>query len=111
MSSRTVHLSKVCAEMTLIIDELIIDELFYRAEDIDTMETLVLRNIQKQGYNAHKAGFLMRDCPLYLMQSWQRSWRAAVPGTEIQAVFAGAQAADVAGQLVVRVPAIAHPYW
>jgi len=53
----------------------VLEPTFYTG-DIVMIETLVLRNIQQQGYDAHKAGFLLRDCPPYLMQSWQRSWRA-----------------------------------
>jgi hypothetical protein len=53
------------------------EELFYcTAEDFNRLELLVMRRVIDTGYNSHRAGLLLKDCPPYLHVKWQRWWRA-----------------------------------
>jgi hypothetical protein len=49
---------------------------FYSTAEVKrVLELALMRKITDNGYNARMAGFLLRECPGYLVPEWSRWWR------------------------------------
>jgi hypothetical protein len=53
----------------------ITEQPIYMASDLALVEAAVARRITDTGYNSCTAGFLLRECPPYVVPEWRRWWR------------------------------------
>ena len=49
--------------------------IYYSAKDLNHLDAMAQRHVFDDGYNSRKAGFLLRECPPFLMEKWKTWWR------------------------------------
>jgi hypothetical protein len=49
--------------------------IYYSAKDLNHLDAMAQRHVFDDGYNSRKAGFLLRECPPFLMEKWKVLWR------------------------------------
>src|SRR5271169_685190 len=47
----------------------------YYSEDLNQLEAMAQRHVFEHGYNSRKAGYLLRECPPFLIEKWKSRWR------------------------------------
>jgi hypothetical protein len=49
--------------------------IYYSAQDLKRLEAMAQRHVFEHGYNARRVGWLMRECPPFLIDKWKLWWR------------------------------------